>query len=60
MYREPITCKYTDLIHACIGKEKGWVLIGDGGRRRYVCVALGLKVVKKCLANLCCGKGIGM
>jgi hypothetical protein len=42
----------TNLIHACIGKEKGWILIRNGGGRRDVSVAVGLKVVEESLTNL--------
>ena len=54
MYGELLTVDVTYLIHASIGKKKGWVFIRDGGRRRDVCVTVGLKVFKKGLTYLRC------
>ena len=42
----------TNLIHASIGKEERWVFVRDGGRRRDVCVTIGLKVIIKSLTYL--------
>lgn len=50
----PLAAGGTHLIHASIGKEKGWVFIRDGGRRRDVCVTVGLKVFKESLTYLRC------
>jgi hypothetical protein len=54
MYGELLTVGVTYLIHASIGKKKGWVFIRDGGRRGDVCVTVGLKVFKKGLTYLRC------
>jgi hypothetical protein len=50
----------THLIHAGIGKEKGWVFIRDGGRRRDVCVTVGLEVFKESLTYLRCRERVAM